>query len=449
MTARAVAIARIARAARQFPDIHFRTDKQSDEAALEPRDAALASAIEHHVLRRWLTLVAVLESHLSRPWHETETKLQAALLCGSAQLLLMDRVPDYAVIDETVEWAKSTIRPKAGGLVNAVLRKIAAVRGSQIEGRSLTRLTRDQLPLHDGRVLSLNARVFAEDALRCLAQQTSTPIELLEHWNGRLGIDAARLLAMHGLVHAPPIVHGVDGALASRLNLQPHEKPGFFVVDGAGNERISSLLRESPQMIVQDPTAAAAVEATRRIEPTPRLIVDACAGRGTKTRQLAGVHPNAQIIATDIDHDRLRSLRETFKGHSRVRVIEHQRLIDFAGQADLILLDVPCSNTGVLARRVEAKYRFSTASLRSLVDIQRQILADALRLANGKAWIAYTTCSVEPAENQQQAAWLTQWHPFQIIAQESTMPAGLPGEDSTRYHDGGYWALLQRKPVNT
>ena len=112
---------------------------------------------------------------------------------------------------------------------------------------------------------------------------------------------------------------------------------------------------------------------------------------------------------------------------------------------DLILLDVPCSNTGVLARRVEAKYRFSARSLRSLVDLQRQIIADSLRLASSRGWLMYTTCSIEPLENQHQAAWLTQWHPYEAASQESRMPVGTPGEDPASYRDGGYWALFRRR----
>src|SRR6185503_11286306 len=120
---------------------------------------------------------------------------------------------------------------------------------------------------------------------------------------------------------------------------------------------------------------------------------------GTKTRQLAQAHPAAEIIATDIDRERLRTLKETFADHDRVRVIDHDRLMGYAGRADLVVVDVPCSNTGVLARRVEAKYRFSRESLKGLVDIQRQIIADSLRLLEPKSGrLLYATCSIDPAE---------------------------------------------------
>ncbi len=453
MTARSIAIARIARAARRFPDISFRfEDPAQDTAGLDARDAALAGAIEHNVLRRWITLVAVVQTQLSRPWTEIETRLQAALLCGTAQLLLMDRLPDYAVIDETVDWAKENVRPKAGGLVNAVLRKVAALRNSSIESDQpstqrarRTTWDRNELPLHDGRVLTLASPVFAEHALTRLSHQTSHPLELLEHWIGLFGTDRAASLAAHSLVHAPIILHNIDIADATTMGLAAHEQAGFHVLESHGHAPVQDVLTRFPHAIVQDPSSAASVNATRSIVPSPRCVIDACAGRGTKTRQLALTHADAQIIATDVDLDRLESLRATFKGHERVRVVEHRSLTDFVGMADLILLDVPCSNTGVLARRVEAKHRFTRASVRSLIDIQRQIAADALRMLADRGTLAYTTCSIDPAENQQQARWITQWHPLEIVAEHSTEPAGLPGDSATTYHDGGYWALLRKK----
>lgn len=448
MNARSLATTRILRAARRFPDVAFRVeDDAGDLAGLDPRDTALAGAIEHQALRRWLTLVAVLESQLSRPWVELEWPLQSALLCGAAQLLLLDRLPEYAVIDETVEWAKSNVRPKAGGLVNAVLRKVAALRGEHIPHQAGSPLpaARDEIPLHDGRRLRLKAPLFAEDAPTRLSQQSSHALELLEHWIGLFGAEKASRLAQHDLVHAPIIVRGVSADDAAAAELTPHAQSGYFVLDPRGHAPFAELLKKHPAAIVQDPTAAAAVEATRAIDPAPRLIIDACAGRGTKTRQLALTHPAAKIFASDVDRDRLRQLRAEFSGLDRVRVVEAGRLIDFAGQADLVLLDVPCSNSGVLARRVEAKYRFTRASLKSLIDVQRQIVADSLRLVAARGHIAYATCSIDPAENSQQAAWLAQWHPFEIVAQQAIEPTGLPGDPPATYRDGGYWALLRKQ----
>ena len=441
--ARDLVMDRLMAQARKFPELDF---APLETANLDGRDAALAMALDHAVARRWLTLATIVESRLSRPWEQLETKLQAALLCGAAQLLLLERVPDHAAINETVEWSKLHVRAKAGGLVNAVLRKIAALRRERGSGPAPAAATlwgSDQLPLEDGRVWKLTEPVFAEDPLRRTAQQTSHPESLIAHWLNSLGQEKAFAVAAHDVIQAPIIVHGLDERQSS-ANLTPHDEPGFFIFDGERGG-LSQLLEKNPNAIVQDPTSAAPANATATLTPRPRTIIDACAGRGTKTRQLALLHLDARIIATDIDESRLAALQRQFAGHPQVEVVQHRDIRRFDGQADLLFLDVPCSNTGVLARRVEAKYRFNTTSLKKLIDVQRQIIADSLPLLSNRGRLLYSTCSIEAAENEQQAQWITKWHSFHIAQSHGRLPSGLPAGPSGQYTDGGYFAILQRR----
>ena len=89
-------------------------------------------------------------------------------------------------------------------------------------------------------------------------------------------------------------------------------------------------------------------------------------------------------------------------------------LKDLRDQVDLLVMDVPCSNTAVLARRCEARYRFNLKSLSQLVDQQKQIIADALPYLKASGRILYSTCSLDPAENEEQAQWIIKWHNFSI-----------------------------------
>jgi len=438
MNARSVATHRLAAQCRRFPDLDL---TPLDTSGLDARDAALAVAIEQAVARRWLTLVAIIESQLDQPWDEVECKLQAALLSGAAQLLLLDRLPDHAVINEMVDWAKRNIRPKAGGLVNAVLRKVAGLRSGEApeECSERTTFAADELPLSDGRVWKLTPPVFDDSSMNRLAQQTAHSLALISHWSRQFGPEAAANLALHSLVMPPIIMRGVNES--DSQNLQPHQQPGYFTFTGE-HEELLRLLAKHPGAIVQDSTSAAPMQATAELQPA--TIFDVCAGKGTKTRQLAELHPTARIIATDIESARLSTLRETFADHPRATVIDHSRLREFDGQADLIVFDVPCTNTGVLARRVEAKYRWSTSSIEKLANVQRQIMADAVPLFAPRCRVLYSTCSIEAAENRAQADWLTKWHGFRLVRDQLTMPTGLPGEPSSSYADGGYFALLER-----
>ena len=175
----------------------------------------------------------------------------------------------------------------------------------------------------------------------------------------------------------------------------------------------------------------------------PNLIVDLCAGKGTQTRQLAAIHPQALIIATDANPRKLAVLREEFAGHDRVQVVEPAGLIDHAGRADLVVVDAPCSNTAVLARRVEARYRCTDEILAELLDLQRQILVEAVRLTAPQGRILYCTCSVEPQENTEQARRLVKWHKARVESETHLLPSGRPGGPVSGCRDGGYFVVLQ------
>jgi 16S rRNA (cytosine967-C5)-methyltransferase len=437
MKARDVVMARVARQVKQFPQLELAA---LDTSGLEPRDAALANAIDHAVARRWLTLQRVIESQLSRAWEEVEGGVRAALLAGAAQLLLMDRLPDHAVVDEAVEWAKANVRPQAGGIVNAVLRKVGGLRAERTSEFDGTR--RDHLPLSEGGAWKLRERVFSADEMTRLGEQTSHPRSVIEHWVMQLGWDGARSLARHNIVMGPVIVTGLGpDQTAAPLGFSAHEAAGFWVSETARAD-LARLMRGLPHARVQDPGTAAACNLTRDMSPV--LIVDVCAGRGTKTKQLCELHPRARAIATDKDAARLRDLRATFAQSTQVEVVAFETLARIRGGADCVVIDVPCSNSGVLARRVEARYRLSEASIAQLVATQRDIVANAAELAGPHGVLLYATCSLEPAENSYQVEWMEKQLGWKPVMAESRFPRGLPGEAMARYADGGFGCLLAR-----
>jgi 16S rRNA (cytosine967-C5)-methyltransferase len=435
---------RTADRARRFPDVDPRPLLCE---GLSSRDAALARAIDHAVARRWLTLAVVIDSRLTeQTWDQLDPSVQSALLVGAAQLLLMEKIPDHAAIDQAVRWIKTTRRARAAGLVNAVLRNIAALRGEvthkRFDSAAMGDLPRDAIILSDGRLFTLNEPIFAEHVVTRLAQQTSHCEELIGHWMAAFDRQTAMKLALHGLVHAPIIVHTPAAELSGAELLRPHDEAGFAVYVG-NREELHALLAQHPQWRVQDPATAKSIHLARQINPLPDLIIDYCAGKGTKTRQLAEMFPYSRIIATEKDHERFTTLRDSLNGVTNVHVVPFQSIRDYLGKADFLVLDVPCSNTGVLARRVEAKYRFTRDSLAALVKVQRQILADSLPLMKEDAWLLYATCSVEPIENQQQVKWMSDSLPLSLVQEEFSLPNGLPGDPPNEYHDGGYAALMR------
>lgn len=439
----------LVRQVRRFPDLDL---SPPDTRALEARDAALAHALYDAVIRHWLTIRRLVELSSGREFGQIDPVSKSALLSGGAQLLFLDKVPSHAAVSESVEWVKRRGRAKGSGFVNAVLRRIAGLRESAEVGstsdeparwKAPSALARNVLPLSDGRVLRLSEDVLPEEPLERLGVATSHPRRLLAAWEKRHGPDRLVELALHSLVHPPLILNTEHAERPLPAGLTAHERTGHHVLE-ASAESLQSVLEGRNDIWVQDPASA---EAVRQIAPLdPGLIVDSCAGMGTKTRQLAGTFPGARIVATDVDRDRRAMLRRVFSESDQVEVVEPDDLLDLAGSVDLVLLDVPCSNTGVLARRPEARYRFDRVRENELGAMQRQILADSVRLVRGGARpgrVLYSTCSLEPAENAEQMEWLTRWHQFRITRTSEMLPRGLPGESARAYSDGAFASLAE------
>ncbi len=422
--------------AARFPDLvpgELRTDH------LDARDAALAHAIADAVVRRWLTLSHLLDLVLKQPMRTLQPSLQGVLLSGAAQVLLLDRIPVHAAIDESVELAKAELGRGAGGLANAVLRKVAAMRVPTRESGPWTG-ERDRIPDSSGGCVRLADIMLPEDDLERVSVATSHSRWLLERWRREHPAEW-RSLALHSLVPPPTVLNTRHVSAPLPGTLVQHEKPGSHVFVGPYSE-LRTLLRDRDDLWVQDASSSLAVEAVAGLRPS--LVIDACAGQGTKTRHLAAVFPGAEVIATDIDEGRFRVLREVYADHPRVRVVPRESLLEFAGRADLVLLDVPCGNSGVLARRPEAKYRASNSQLKRLTGIQRQIIADSIPLLrqSPRGKVLYSTCSIEPEENGEMIAWAAKWHRFTVEHQQLTLPGGLPGEDAVGYRDGAFSAVL-------
>jgi 16S rRNA (cytosine967-C5)-methyltransferase len=275
-----------------------------------------------------------------------------------------------------------------------------------------------------------------------LAAATSCPLDLLGRWQALHGVAETLRLALHGLVAPPTILNTAHASSPLSESLTLHDQPGSHLFTRSRPELIS-LLGSRRDLWVQDPASSRAIASIAHLRPL--LVVDFCAGQGTKTRQLAAMFPRAEIIATDTDSARYETLRASFRDAAQVRILRPETLVrECAGGADLILLDVPCSNTGVLARRAEARYRCGREQLERLTGIQRQIIADAIPLlrTSPRGRILYSTCSIEREENEGIIDWAVKWHRFRVERAATLLPAGLPGGRPAGYHDGAFAAVL-------
>lgn len=440
-SARSAASSLLARHARRFPDL---LPDEPEVEHLDPRDAALAHAISDAAVRHWLTLSFLLDSFLQKPLASSEPKIAGALLCGAAQIVYLDRVPAHAAIDEAVTIARRVAGNRASGMVNAVLRKLADAVGETAEGPWSGQ--RDAIPLSSGSVRPLIGVQLPSNEIARLSATASAPVPLLESWNAKFGFEATQIQALHTLVK-PPTILNVQHATAAVDNTEPHGINGSAIWAGTDRGSLGGVLRDRPEIWVQDPSSSAAVRSVTDL--TPSCVLDLCAGVGTKTRQLAETFPEATVLATDKDTDRVATLTAATAHLDRVEVLKYRGLLpDHAGRADLVLLDVPCSNLGVLARRSEAKYRVGAKVGREQLDrlraAQRQIVVDAIPLLAEGGSILYATCSIDTRENEAICEWAAKQHGFQIERVRTDLPQGVPGGDPAQYCDGAFSALLTR-----
>lgn len=452
--ARSAAMNALARQAAAFPDLDI---EGMTLPRLDERDAAFAHAIHDAALRRWITLGYLVERYTPRPFRENEPQTQAALLAAAAQMILLDRVPHHAAINASVEWVKHAAKASVAGFVNAVLRKVGSLVATPSDdpSRLPERTFRpawanraDEIPLADGRALVLRAAVLPEDPVLRLAIATSHPSALIRHWTTMLGAETAERLALHDVAAPPVTLCTAHAASPLPESCTPHSLPGSSVFSGS-RDALASLLRERGDLWVQDAASSLAVERLRRLRGgddwvADGLVVDVCAGQGTKTRQLAASFPRATIIAADPAPDRAKALAEVVRGIGpRARVLPLPELHrSLRGEAALVLLDVPCTNSGVLARRVEARYRFDQSQTDRLARTQREILGQGAALLAPGGILCYSTCSIDDAENRDQAAWIAHHAGLELLDAEQTLPAGLPGEEASGYHDGSFSAIL-------
>lgn len=319
--------------------------------SLSPEDRNLATALVMGVLRWQIALDARIRPLLQRPEQRLAEPIALALRLGVFQLHHMDRIPPHAALSESVELCKLANQPHAAGMVNAILRRLSQ---AKVPGK----------PLYE------STAAFAE--------RLGHPLWLAERWVKQYGRASAVAICEAG-------------------QQEPADSP-MFAEDTAELPQIDNGSR-----LVAEIAAAA--------HPAPERLWDTCAAPGGKTLILAHRLPASEIAATDVSPRRLEQMqarlnRFGYATNVRCEVADATTHKEERG-FDLILCDVPCSGTGTLARNPEIRHRLVPEELARQARRQRDLLRAALtRLALGGR-LVYSTCSLEPEENEQIVAGLS------------------------------------------
>lgn len=433
-------------------------DELLEAGRLDTRELPLASELAHGVIRHRLTLAAVLNRFTHNRWQRIARRVQHILMLGAYQIIWLDSVPVFAAVNEAVNQGKNEGGRRTGQFVNAILRQLER----DIVGRRVP--AAQAQPTHavpiDRTTCCELARAVLPDPqvkrIEYLSQATSHPGWLVSRWMDAYGPERTERICRAGMLRPPVIVrfspradrHALlEQLTVERLEPQPAANCGMIVLSNTEHLTRSPALAEG-LVQPQDPTATLPVEAMR-LQPG-QVVLDLCAGLGTKTTQAAAiVGETGRVLATDADATKLSPLtdaarRQGLENVDAVRIDEIAERTALADRLDWILIDAPCSNTGVLARRPEIRYRLTPRALGKLADTQLSLVQQAVALAHAHTRILYSTCSIDPEENEQVVSRFLQARPdWQLADNVLTLPDA--GTTPTEWHDGGYWAALRRR----
>lgn len=382
---------------------------------LDQRDRNLAHELAAGVLRQQSALDSSLAPLVSRDWNAVPQPLRDILRIGAYQLVALDRVPAHAAVATSVALARQVSGDRAGGFVNAVLRRLAA-------GRAGTRT---------GPAGSVEADTGAPPDSPSgaeLAARYSHPEWLVERWLTRFGQDeTARLLTWNNT--RPALA--VQPARENLARLADHWRDQGYQTEPApfGQGTLVAARRpdqldgfERGAFLVQDP-AQALVACYAGL--TSGTVYDACAAPGGKA--LAMAHGGARVIAGDRSRLRLQRIRQNVAraGSGREYPMVADALKPPLRPVEAVLLDAPCLGTGTFARHPDARWRVTLEALEGLARQQRDML-DALALVvRPGGMLVYATCSLEPEENECQVESFLARHPEFHREPNRTIPTEL------------------------
>ena len=359
---------------------------------VDEKDQALATRIFYGTIQNYAFCTAVW-SQFVQSKKKINKKVRVILAMSVYQLLFLERVPRYAIIDEAVELTKKT-SVKLAGLVNAVLRKV-----------------------HQETV------VYPQDPLEKEAFIHSIPVWLLKMWVSQYGEERALLMARSCNQTLPIYVrrnplkidraafeqckdfiphHDMYIYTGTQIFQHPYYKKGYISVQDEGSYQIACFM-----------------EAKRE-----EKILDVCAAPGTKTLAMAEqMEQSGRIDSLDIHAHRVALIESDQKrlGVKNVHpMVQDSTNLENLGMYDKILCDVPCSGYGVLSRKPDIKLHMQPSDMDHLIPLQRKLLEEASKHVKEKGSLVYSTCTMNKKENEKQVEWFLKNNPqFSLVEQKT------------------------------
>lgn len=357
--------------------------------SLKPTDRGLCYELVLGVLRHQLWLDYIIEYYSKRRAKSLDPEVRIALRLGLYQLRFLTRVPHSAAVNESVKLVRSSGVASASGFVNAVLR----------------RATREN---------DYDPVAEIADPVERLAVESSHPEWLVSKWVSAYGSSQAEAIAKSNNEAAPNAFRVVtskasEAEVVDRLKQSGSQVSPSFIVEGSWRiDRVSDLLLQLARdgfVYIQD--EASQLVGKMLGAQQGDLVLDLCAGPGGKTTMIAeSMSDSGLVVATDLYPHRLRTVMFNSKAQGLRNVVAvtadgRGPLSFLEASFDRVLVDAPCSGTGTLRRNPEIRWRISGEDFRDLSILQEQLLLSAARMLKPGGRLVYSTCSLEPEENEE------------------------------------------------
>lgn len=376
---------------------------------LESRGRAEVREYVQNILRRRSYLDFLIDHFSNVKIDEMKIPLKNILRLGIYDMLFMDNTPDYAAINESVEIAKYMLGSRTGDLTNAIMRNLQR----EIE----------DLP-----------KPSYQDRTKLVATTFSHPEWLVKRWSKRFGErEAFKLMQAN---NKRPIYYVRANNLRTKTKnfklrmskngvafTESDWLPGYFQVESVA-PFISEGWLNKGFCQVQD---IAAGFAPYLVDPKPEeSIYDLCAAPGTKSILMSDLmNGEGEILAVDISSERLGKLAESALSYraENIRVRRGDVTELTLDEADGVLLDAPCTGTGVLSKRADLRWRRDEEGLRNAVELQKKLLDSAANMVKQGGRLVYSTCSLEEEENMEQVMnFLDRHENFELETIEGFVP---------------------------
>ena len=359
-----------------------------DETTFDDRDRRLIHEIVNGVVKQRKQIRWILSRLFKGKYEKAPHIVRLALETAVYQLNFLSRVPSYAVVHEAVAVVKKRAGTYWGNKVNAILRT------------------------YQRQAKSLQAPAGSQSNVELMALKYSHPEWLIERWIEQLGVPATELLCQANN-KTPDVTCRINLQRASREEVLHYfhdcgivATPGRFtresvILHQPGDIKHISIFNDGI-ITIQDESATLV---SHLMDPRPgEIIYDLCAAPGGKTTHIAELmQDRGMVVAIDLNRRRLQRVEENRRRLrlESIRLVQADALTFRATPADRVLLDVPCSGLGVLAKRADLRWNRRKDDITELVALQQRLLNHASKLVRSGGVLVYSTCTIEPAENQQ------------------------------------------------